>query len=202
MSLRFIDRDGRHQWIIKNDAKVYFNEPAHGRCNIYEETSMTKAEIIKYLYDNHVKADITFEEMADDLSVNPVPSISSENHDKIKSNTKDTIYRQAAIEAIHEMPPKLFSAYQHNAYIDKQDALVRIMALPPALSDIPDINEIINAIENAINTLTGDEAYMIGARNGLRWCWSALTNKNIEFEDIPSTQPEQGKGYDERYKRI
>lgn len=193
MSLRFVDRDDRHQWIIKDDAKVYFNESAHGRCNICEETVMTKAEIIKYLYDNHIKADITLEEIADDLSVDPAPSTSSENHDKIKSNAKDTIYRQAAIEAIHEMPPKLFSAYQHNAYIDKQDTLVRMMALPPALPDIPDINEIIDAIENAINTLTGDEDYMVGVRNGMRWCWSALTDKEPEFEDIPSPQPERGK---------
>lgn len=48
----------------------------------------------------------------------------------------DLIYRQAAIDAIREISPELFSAYQHNTYIDKQGAMIRIMALPPAQSEI------------------------------------------------------------------
>lgn len=31
MSLRFVNYDDRHQWIIQDDAKVYFNKPKKGR---------------------------------------------------------------------------------------------------------------------------------------------------------------------------
>ena len=55
--------------------------------------------------------------------------------------------------------------------------------------DSPDMNVIIDAIKTAINTSTGNEDYMVGVRNGMRWCWSALTNKEPEFEDIPPAQP-------------
>lgn len=49
---------------------------------------------------------------------------------------QDLINRQAAINVIREMPPELFSAYQHNAYIDKQGAMIRIMAMPSVQSKI------------------------------------------------------------------
>jgi hypothetical protein len=42
----------------------------------------------------------------------------------------DSISRQAAIENIREMAPELFSAYQHYAYINKQETLIRLMMLP------------------------------------------------------------------------
>lgn len=47
----------------------------------------------------------------------------------------DTISKRAVIDTIREMSPELFSAYQHNAYIDKQGVIIRIMALPPAQAE-------------------------------------------------------------------
>ena len=46
----------------------------------------------------------------------------------------DLISRQAAIDVIREMSPVLFSAYQHNAYVDKQEVMIRLMALQSAQS--------------------------------------------------------------------
>lgn len=40
------------------------------------------------------------------------------------------ISRQAAIDSIRETSPAFFSAYQHDIYIDKQDAIARLIALP------------------------------------------------------------------------
>lgn len=42
----------------------------------------------------------------------------------------DLISRQAAIGEIREMSPELFSAYQHNVYVDKQAVIMRLMAMP------------------------------------------------------------------------
>lgn len=83
--------------------------------------------------------------------------------------------------------------YKRNAIkiFEALDMAIKALEQP----DIPDINEIIDAIKDAINMLTGNEDYMIGVRNGMRWCWSALTNKWLEFEDIPSVQPERKKGH-------
>lgn len=50
---------------------------------------------------------------------------------------------------------------------------------------MPNINVIIDTIKNAINASTGNEDYMVGLRNGMRWCLSALTDKEPEYEDIP-----------------
>lgn len=44
----------------------------------------------------------------------------------------DLISRQAAIDSIRKMSPALFSAYQHNTYVDKQEVMIRLMALPSA----------------------------------------------------------------------
>ena len=44
----------------------------------------------------------------------------------------DLIDRQTAINMVREMSPELFSAYQHNAYVDKQEVMIRLMALPSA----------------------------------------------------------------------
>lgn len=44
----------------------------------------------------------------------------------------DPISRQAAIDSIRQMSPELFSAYQHNTYVDKQEVMIRLMALPSA----------------------------------------------------------------------
>lgn len=40
------------------------------------------------------------------------------------------ISRQAAIDSIKETSPAFFSAYKHYIYIDKQDAIARLIALP------------------------------------------------------------------------
>ena len=66
-----------------------------------------------------------------------------------------------------------------------------IEELPSVQPDIPDMNVIIDTIKNAINASTGNEAYMVGLRNGMRWCLSALTDKEPEYEDMPSVQPEK-----------
>ena len=50
----------------------------------------------------------------------------------------DTISRQAAIDAIREMSPELFSAYQHNVYVDKQEVMIRLMILPSSQSELED----------------------------------------------------------------
>ena len=50
----------------------------------------------------------------------------------------DLIERQAAIDTIREMSPELFSAYQHNAYVDKQEVMIRLMALPSSQSELED----------------------------------------------------------------
>ena len=56
---------------------------------------------------------------------------------------------------------------------------------------MPDINIIIDTIKNAINASTGNEDYMVGLRNGMRWCLSALTDKEPEYESIPSAESKQ-----------
>lgn len=42
----------------------------------------------------------------------------------------DLISRQAAINSIRETSPAFFSAYQHNTYVDKQEVMIRLRALP------------------------------------------------------------------------
>lgn len=42
----------------------------------------------------------------------------------------DLISRQAAIDSIRETSPAFFSAYQHNTYVNKQEVMIRLMALP------------------------------------------------------------------------
>ena len=56
----------------------------------------------------------------------------------------DLISRQAAIDAVRETLPALFSAYQHNVYIhkqivyiDKQEVMIRLIALPSSLRWTP-----------------------------------------------------------------
>ena len=53
---------------------------------------------------------------------------------------------------------------------------------------MPDIND---TIKNAINASTGNEDYMVGLRNGMRWCLSVLTDKEPEYESIPSAESKQ-----------
>ena len=67
---------------------------------------MTKAKIIEYLYDNHVRADITLEEMADDLSVEPSAQLAQ----NLAKGCTDTISRWEAINLIERMKP-----YQQDA---------------------------------------------------------------------------------------
>ena len=50
---------------------------------------------------------------------------------------EDTISRQAAIDAIGEVSPEFVSAsYQHRVYINKQEVMIRLMALPPVQLEI------------------------------------------------------------------
>lgn len=53
---------------------------------------------------------------------------------------------------------------------------------------MPDINIIIDTIKNAINASTGNKDYMVGLRNGMRWCLSVLTDKEPEYESIPPAE--------------
>lgn len=48
----------------------------------------------------------------------------------------DLISRRGAIDTIREMSPALFSAYQHNVYVDKQEAMIRLMALPSVQTEL------------------------------------------------------------------
>ena len=50
---------------------------------------------------------------------------------------------------------------------------------------MPDINDI---IKNAINASTGNEDYMVGLRNGMKWCLSTLIDKEPEYESIPPAE--------------
>ena len=93
---------------------------------------------------------------------------------------------QAALDAIKKLEKPAPTAQHLSAIFDCEDT---IKALTSAEPDIPGINVIIDTIKNAINASTGNEAYMVGLRNGMRWCWSALTDKEPEYEDMPSAQP-------------
>ena len=49
----------------------------------------------------------------------------------------DVISKLEAIDTIREMSPKFLSADQHDAYIDKQEAMIRIGMMPSAQQWIP-----------------------------------------------------------------
>ena len=49
----------------------------------------------------------------------------------------DLISRRAAINSIREMSPALFSAYQHETYVDKQEVMIQLKVLPSAQSPQP-----------------------------------------------------------------
>ena len=113
--------------------------------------------------------------------------------------TNDTISRAAVVDTIEgvdwyhqnkngEMVHGANSD-EHQAWYKAEDIYKAIEALPPAQPDIPDMNVIIDTIKNAINASTGNDAYMVGLRNGMKWCWSALTDKEPEYEDIPFALP-------------
>ena len=100
--------------------------------------------------------------------------------------TDDTISRAAAIQTAERM----YKRCDTSSIADYHDLMVEaITELPSAQPDVPGINVIIDTIKNAINASTGNEAYMVGLRNGMRWCWSALTDKEPVYEDMPPAQP-------------
>lgn len=78
---------------------------------------------------------------------------------------------------------------EHQAWYKAEDIYKAIETVPSAQPDIPNINVIIDTIKNAIIASTGNDAYMVGLRNGMKWCWSALTDKEPEYEDIPFALP-------------
>ena len=96
----------------------------------------------------------------------------------------DLISRQTAIDALNKRWGTCILGD------DIADGCANVLnALPSAQPDIPGINVIIDTIKNAISASTGNDAYMVGLRNGMRWCLSALTDKESEYEDMPSAQP-------------
>jgi len=119
--------------------------------------------------------------------------------DKNVGGTSDTISRRAVIDAVdgvdwyhqnqHGEMVSGANSDEHQAWYKAEDIYKAIEGVPPAQPDIPNINVIIDTIKNAINASTGNDAYMVGLRNGMKWCWSALTDKEPEYEDIPFALP-------------
>lgn len=98
----------------------------------------------------------------------------------------DLISRQTAIDALN----KRWGIGTCILGDDIADESAKVLnALPSAQPDIPGINVIIDTIKNAISASTGNDAYMVGLRNGMRWCLSALTDKEPEYEDMLPAQP-------------
>lgn len=115
----------------------------------------------------------------------------------------DTIYRQAAISEIMEDledrslhdDPATPEDYAEGYDEGIRNAAAIVLQMPSAQPDIPNINVIIDTIKNAIIASTGNDAYMVGLRNGMKWCWSALTDKEPEYEDIPFALPPAQPGW-------
>ena len=117
-----------------------------------------------------------------------IKALPSAQPDVPDTNVGDMFSRQAAIKAADSIIERDTSG--NNDVVRAMTAWKEyIKALPPAQTDIPDMNVIIDTIKNAINASTGNEAYMVGLRNGMRWCWSALTDKEPEYEDMLPAQP-------------
>lgn len=98
----------------------------------------------------------------------------------------DSISRKKALDTVRAMCDRCDTG----DVLDYRDLMIEAFeALPSAQPDIPNINVIIDTIKNAIIASTGNDAYMVGLRNGMKWCWSALTDKEPEYEDIPFALP-------------
>ena len=101
--------------------------------------------------------------------------------------SKDTIYRQDAIDALGN-EPKLwedpyslseeYSKGQREQWNNDREILLN---LPPA--DVqPDIKELIIDIKNGISATNTNDIYCCGMRNGMRWVLSLIDGKEPSFE--------------------
>ena len=96
----------------------------------------------------------------------------------------DMILRQAAINALGEEPPVWYDGEEFLAERSQWRRDVNaIKAVPSIQSDVS------STIQNAINASTGNNDYMIGLRNGMRWCLSVLDGNEPGFEECSSAQP-------------
>lgn len=105
---------------------------------------------------------------------------------------KDTISRQAAIDAIGQVSPELFSAYRHNIYIDKQEVMIRLMAVPPVQSEIVRCKDCKH----------WRRAIVCGQQLSYGYCesdemWRSLYGETCEVEHI-DTEEDHYCGYGER----
>lgn len=95
----------------------------------------------------------------------------------------DCISRQAAIDSLGEEPPIWYDGEEFLAERSQWRRDVNaIKAVPSIQSDVS------GTIQNAINASTGNNDYMIGLRNGMRWCLSVLDGNEPEFEECSSAQ--------------
>ena len=92
--------------------------------------------------------------------------------------SKDTIYRQAAIDALENIGSLDTEA-------DRKYARRVFEALPSAQTDL------ITKIQNAIKATDADNAYSCGMRNCMRWCISLIDGKEPVYENCPPEQPEE-----------
>ena len=95
--------------------------------------------------------------------------------------TADCISRQAAIDSLGEEPPVWYDGEEFlSERIQWRRDVNAIKAVPSIQSDVS------STIQNAINASTGNNDYMIGLRNGMRWCLSVLDGNEPGFEECSS----------------
>ena len=105
-----------------------------------------------------------------------------------KVTAADCISRQAAIDSLGEEPPIWYDGEEFLAERSQWRRDVNaIKAVPSIQSDVS------GTIQNAINASTGNNDYMIGLRNGMRWCLSVLDGNEPEFEECSSAQSSVSK---------
>ena len=113
--------------------------------------------------------------------IKALPSAQPDHIGEVTEMVGDAVSRQGVLRLLNAVPSEEFAT--------KAMLIGGVNALPSAQPDIPDMNVIIDTIKNAISASTGNDAYMVGLRNGMRWCLSALTDKEPEYEDMPPAQP-------------
>ena len=106
--------------------------------------------------------------------------------DESKNQTTDLddcISRQAAIYVA--------SGYCHPSNVAKE------------LADLPSVNsDLIQKIEEGIKATTPTDEYMVGMRNGMRWCKSLLDGKEPKYDIVqPNHNAEPGKMVDDCISR-
>ncbi len=100
------------------------------------------------------------------------------------TNVGGTVYRQQAIDALGEQPTGWSCGEYEEGLISQWKSDVEaIKQLPSADS------ELINKLDFGINASTGDSAYMVGLRNGLRLAKSYADGSDPQFEKCAEPKP-------------